>query len=333
MNKPAILTVENLTVGTGDAGSENLLDGVSAEIFPGEIVGLVGESGCGKSLLAQAVTGLLDSPPLFVKGGRVILEGDDWLALEEKEKNRRRGRVVSMIWQDFHNAFNPLFTVGSQMIGIISHIHPERRRMASWQCCRLLERLNLDRPQEKLRQFPHQLSGGTRQRLAIATAMLTEPRLLIADEPTTALDAGSRSAVTAAMTDFVRGQDRAIVFISHDLTMASDFCHRIMVMYSGKIVETAPAGQLQRTPLHPYSKGLVSSTITFESDRGQPLSVIPSDRTGRSSGQPGCKFAARCPQAADVCRRRKPPIVKIAQERSVACWLHADRELEGHGKC
>jgi len=295
----------------GFEGRAHVLDGVSLSLEAGESVGIVGETGCGKSVLARSVLRLNPSPPARVTGGGIRFGGADVLAMDAAALRRLRGRDVGMVFQDPVTYLNPVFTVGRQMDEVIRAHEPHLSRAAiRARSVALLESVRLPEAAALLDRYPHELSGGMRQRVLIAEALAGNPRLLIADEPTTALDVTIQRQVLALIADLVRRLGLTLLLISHDLGVIGAACRRIVVMYAGAIVEDAPAEELFRAPLHPYTRGLLAAIPDLAHPERMPAS-IPGGIPDLRDPPRGCRFHPRCPLAMPVCSAAKPPLDPI----------------------
>ena len=292
------------------------VDGVSFEVKPGEVLGLVGESGCGKTVTGFSILGLVD-PPGRVVGGRVLLDGKDLLRLEEKELRRIRGAQVAMVFQDPMMTLNPVLRIDTQMVEAV-RAHQEVDNEEAFQLAKAaLQRVGIASPEERLRSYPHQFSGGMRQRVAIAIAMLNRPRLIIADEPTTALDVTIQAQILYEAQKLCRESGTALIWITHDLSVVAGLADRICVMYAGRIVESGAVDEVLDTPLHPYTQGLIGS-VPSRNRRGSPLAQIPGMMPRLTELPPGCAFRARCSRAAAACTEI-PELRKIGN-RQVRCF-------------
>jgi oligopeptide/dipeptide ABC transporter ATP-binding protein len=303
-----------------DEGVVRAVDGVSFRVERGEIVGLVGESGCGKSVTSLAVLGLLPKPEGRVVGGAVRFQGRDLGALPESELRRVRGNRVAMVFQDPMTSLNPYLTVGEQ-IAEVGEVHRGlSRREAHRRAVALLERVGIPDPAARARSHPHELSGGMRQRAMIAMALLCDPDLLIADEPTTALDVTIQAQILDLLCELRRERSMAIVLITHDLGVIAGTCDRVLVMYAGRIVESAPAGALFRDPSHPYTRALLRSLPRIGGPPRRRLESIEGLPPRLDAGPfSACRFAPRCAFARDVCREGEPPLVETAPGRARRC--------------
>lgn len=322
----ALLSVRGLTVRAGD---HELLDRVDLEVRRGETVGLVGESGSGKSLLALAVMGLV-RPPGRIVAGAVLLDGRDLRALPDSAMDDVRGRRIALVPQDASLALNPVLTVGHQLAEVVRRHRPADRSQTREQCARTLERVGLPDPERVLRSHPGQLSGGMKQRVAIALALACEPDLLIADDPTSAVDVTIQAQILADLHRLTERLGLSTLFISHDLRVISSLCDRVTALYAGQVVETGATATLVDKPRHPYTEALMRCTPTVER-RTSPLPVIPGSPAG-ATGLPGCRFHPRCPRAVERCSVERPPlepsgsrshgdpVAAAGGEHAVACW-------------
>ncbi len=330
---PPVLEVENLTAGfTTDMGDLTAVDGVSFSIARSACFGLVGESGCGKSVTALSVMRLLPKPSGWIRGGRILLNGQNLTSLSPMEMAAIRGRRVSMIFQEPMTALNPVHRIGKQ-IGEIFRIHfPEMKKSDIRNAClSLLEQVDIPEPARRLTEYPHQLSGGMRQRVMIAMALACEPDLLIADEPTTALDVTIQAQILDLIRTLQRKRNTAVLFITHDLGVVAELCDEVAVMYGGRIAETAPVRELFRRPAHPYTRGLLAAVTpagcAFPVDANRPaagrrrkprLPVIPGSVPSLADLPGGCRFQSRCSHAREICRTR-PELRPMGTNHTAAC--------------
>ncbi|WP_418159739.1 ABC transporter ATP-binding protein [Benzoatithermus flavus] len=316
-----LLAVEGLTVElTPGGGPVRVLDGVDFAIRRGETLGLVGESGCGKTVTSLAVMGLLPTPPMRVTGGSVRLGEQDLLTLSEPAMEQVRGRRVAMIFQEPMTSLNPVLRVGTQIEETLRRHLGLRGRAAQARTVELLARVGIPEPARIAREYPHRLSGGMRQRVMIAIALAGGPELLIADEPTTALDV----TIQAQILDLLRGLQAefgmGMLFITHDLAVIAETAHRVAVMYAGRIVEQAPVDVLFATPRHPYTQGLLASIPQITRARTPVLSEIAGTVPDLLAPRRGCAFADRCPHVMPRCREQIPPPLPTGQDAFAACW-------------
>jgi peptide/nickel transport system ATP-binding protein len=327
MAEPAVLEVEGLVTSfRTDAGVFRAVDGVSFRVPRQSTVGLVGESGCGKSVTALSILRLIPKRSGTIERGRISLDGHDLLQLPEREMRKLRGSEVSMIFQEPMSSLNPVYSVGDQVIEAIRlHKKSDRRTMRK-QAADMLGLVGIPNPSERMDDYPHQLSGGMRQRVMIAIALACEPKVLIADEPTTALDVTIQAQILELLARLQRELGMSILLITHDLGIVAEFVDHTVVMYAGEVVEHAPTPTLFANPLHPYTKGLLASVPTFdlvESRRRLPTipGMVP-DLTNRPSG---CRFHDRCPDAIDICKVEPPPLELLGPEQFAACHVAAMR--------
>jgi len=301
------------------AGEVKAVDGISFYVREGETFGIVGESGCGKTVTGLSIIRLLPEPAGRVVGGKVILDGTNLLELSKKEMRKVRGRMISMILQDPMTSLNPVFTIGDQIAESVRLHQNLQDNMVDEEVISALRLLKIPAPETRLRDYPFQMSGGMRQRVVGAIAMSCYPRLLIADEPTTALDATIQAQYLALFRDIQKQTNVSIIFITHDFGVIANMCHRVAVMYAGKIVETADTSTIFKAPQHPYTVALINSVphLDRKDDRlysieGQPPSLL--------NLPVGCRFAPRCPDVMDICHTQHPPEVEMGDGHSVSCW-------------
>jgi peptide/nickel transport system ATP-binding protein len=313
-----LLEVENLaTHFFTRAGVVKAVDGVSFGLAAGEILGLVGESGSGKSVTGFSILGLVD-PPGRITAGSVRLGGEELVGLSEARLRAHRGRSMAMIFQDPMMTLNPVLRIDTQMVEAITAHERVSARAARARACDALAAVGLAAPQERLKTYPHQLSGGMRQRVAIAIALLHRPQLIIADEPTTALDVTIQSQILAQVQALCAESGTALIWITHDLAVVSGLADRIAVMYAGRIVEDGPVDAVLGAPLHPYARGLIGS-LPSRNRRGAPLVQIPGMPPPPIGRPPGCAFAPRCPRADAACQS-EPSLQRLAAAHTVRCW-------------
>jgi phosphonate C-P lyase system protein PhnK len=308
-----LLSVRNLTVAFGRA---KVVEDVGFDLAPGEILGVVGESGSGKSITALSILRLVPLPGRV--SGSIAFAGTDLMALPEPQMREIRGRDIAMIFQEPMTSLNPVFTCGDQVMEALLHHRALDRTAARAEALKLLKLVEIPSAEQRLDDYPHQLSGGMRQRVMIAMALACRPKLLLADEPTTALDA----TIQAQILDLLRGLQRefgmAVILITHDLGVVSDVAHRVLVMYGGKVVETAPSEAIFARPFHPYTEGLLASIPRLEGPI-ERLDAIPGQVPPPDAMPPGCRFAPRCRYAADPCRAAPPPLAPRGPDRAAAC--------------
>jgi len=320
MTDGPLLRVEDLRVEFRTlAGRTRPLDGVSLEVGRGEVVGLVGETGCGKTLTGLAVLGLLPSSATVV-GGRVVFDGIDLLGLDARAVRAVRGRRVAMVFQNPTGALNPVFTIGTQIGQVVTTHLGVRGRAASDRVREVLGWVGLPETARVMGSYPHQLSGGMLQRAMIAMALSCGPELLIADEPTTALDVTIGAQILALLRRLQEEQGFSVIFITHDLGVARRVTDRVVVLYAGRVAESGRTGDLLAAPLHPYSRGLIGA-VPRPTTRGSALAMIPGTVPADPGAVTGCTFADRCAIAVDRCRVERPPLRSLAPGHAVACHL------------
>ena len=324
MTTPELL-VKNLKVSFSTSKKELMaVRGISYQLNQGEILALVGESGCGKTVSALSILRLIQEPPGKIMSGEILFAGKDLLKLKKKELQDRRGKDIAMIFQDPMTSLNPVLTIGEQIIETLLRHTSLSRKKAREKSFRLLEQVEIPSPQQKLDQYPHQLSGGMRQRVMIAMALSCSPRILIADEPTTALDVLIQAQILSLLKKIKNDTQMSILLITHDLGVVAEVAERVMVMYAGEIVESGSVNDLFRSPLHPYTIGLMESIPTLESTQQKlsKLKEISGPVPSLSQVPFGCPFHPRCSAAETRCKTDKPKLKKISQTHSVSCWLH-----------
>jgi oligopeptide transport system ATP-binding protein len=323
-----LLQVEDLQVEFRTrAGVAKAINGVSFDLHEGETLAILGESGSGKSVTAQAVMGILDSPPGFIAGGEIRYCGQDLLKLPEEERRKVRGPEISMVFQDALSSLNPVFSVGWQIAEMFRMHRGMNRSDAQAQAIRLMERVSIPGAAQRVKAYPHQFSGGMRQRIMIAMAIALDPAVLIADEPTTALDVTVQAQIMALLEELQEERKMGLILITHDLGVVADVADRIAVMYAGKLVETADVFDLYANPAHPYTKGLLDSIPRLD-QKGQELAAIGGLPPNLMRIPPGCPFNPRCVYAQDVCRVDPPPALRdVGHHRRAAC--HFSEELLG----
>jgi len=308
-------------------GVGRAVESVSLTIAPGETLGLVGESGCGKSVTTLAVVGLVPSPPGRIVAGKIRFQGRDLLKADPETLRRIRGREIGMIFQEPMTALNPVLTIGRQVAEpLVEHLGTSRTE-ALKKAARWLDRVRIPSASSRLGAYPHELSGGMRQRVMIAMAMICRPRLLVADEPTTALDVTLQRQVLSLMAELKAELDTAMLLITHDLGVVAQTAGRVAVMYAGRVVETAGVRPLFAEPLHPYTRGLLQSMPRLGAGRGR-LHEIPGTVPAATDPIGGCPFAGRCPSAFDRCRYDDPVLEMVQQGRQVSCWLYDNPKQE-----
>lgn len=316
----SLLQVKNLVVEfPGRRGTLRALDDVSFDIAPGEILGIVGESGAGKSLTSAAIIGLLE-PPGRISGGQILLEGERIDDLGEAQMRRIRGRRIGAIFQDPLTSLNPLYTVGRQLIETIQTHLPVRAEEARQRAISLLQETGIAAAEQRLGHYPHQFSGGMRQRVVIALALAGEPKLIVADEPTTALDVSIQAQIITLLKSVCKKHGAAVMLITHDMGVIAETCDRVAVMYAGRIAEIGPVHDVINRPSHPYTEGLMAAIPDIAVDRDR-LNQIDGAMPRLDAIPTGCAFHPRCPKVMERCRLERPELMSVASTQA-ACWLH-----------
>ncbi len=319
MMRSPLLKVHSLTTRfyTED-GVVRAVEDVSFEIFQGEILSLVGESGCGKSVTGLSLLRLIPIPPGRIESGEILFNGRNLLNLDEKEMERVRGNEISMIFQEPMTSLNPVFTIGSQITEVLKLHQGLDKREARKRAIEMLDRVRIPSPEVRIDSYPHQLSGGMRQRAMIAMALSCRPKLLIADEPTTALDVTIQAQVLRLLKEIQREMGMAVMLITHDLGVVSEVADRVVVMYAGRVVESGPIEAIFGRMRHPYTKGLLESIPRLEEKR-ERLNAIPGQVPNPLDLPPGCKFHPRCPLAIEPCKREEPPLFPVEENHLSRC--------------
>jgi peptide/nickel transport system ATP-binding protein len=312
-----LLEIKNLKMDFGkNADALRAIDDVSFSIGVGETVCLVGESGCGKTVTALSIAKLVPTPPANYVGGEILLNGQDVLKMSSRELQKIRGGVVSYVFQEPGASLNPVFRIGNQIKESLKLHRPEKANDA--EVIRLLKLVGIPAPESRIKNYPFEMSGGMQQRVMIAMALASEPKLLVADEPTTALDVTIQAQILDLLRDLKQRLGMAILLITHNLGIVGDMADRVAVMYAGQIVELAPAKELLRRPLHPYTKALMNSVPKLHGDADR-LSAIPGNVPRIGNFPPGCRFAPRCPIARPECSEKIPKLLEVEPGRFVRC--------------
>ena len=325
MRNSRLLEIQNLiTYFYTLEGTVKAVDDVSFSISKGEIVGLVGESGCGKSVTALSILRLIPNPPGKIVGGRIIFQGKNLCELEIQEMRKIRGNEISMIFQEPMTSLNPVFTIGSQITEAIRLHQKLSKKEALHKAIEMLNLVGIPSPEKRVDEYPHELSGGMKQRAMIAMALSCHPKLLIADEPTTALDVTIQAQILDLMLKMKDEFNTSILLITHDLGVIAEAVQKVVVMYAGKIMERASVYDIFQDPLHPYTQGLIESIpkINVLKQHKQKLKTIPGIVPDMTKLPKGCKFSPRCRQAMKICRESEPELVEINDSHSTRCWLY-----------
>lgn len=315
-----ILEVQELTtMFRTERGIMKAVDGVSFHVNKGEILGIVGESGCGKSVTSQSILRLFDEKYTAQYQGKILFKGRDILKISMKEMQEIRGREISMVFQDALSSLNPVFTVGEQIMETILIHQDVKKEEAKKRAIEMLRLVGIPAPEQRFSQYPHELSGGMRQRVMIAIALSCRPNLLIADEPTTALDVTIQAQIMELIVELNRQLDMGVILITHDLAVVAETCSRVVVMYLGQIVEEADVEHIFDRPMHPYTRGLIQSIPQLEGVRQKRLYMIKGMVPLLSQIPEGCRFAPRCEFATEECRKRMPQLVDVGDGQKVRC--------------
>ncbi|MED3394467.1 ABC transporter ATP-binding protein [Bacillus wiedmannii] len=325
-----LLEVKNLKTSFFiESGEVEAVRGVTFRLNKGEVVGIVGESGSGKSVMAKSVMSLVTSPGK-VKEGEILFHNENILSKSEKELRSIRGNQISLISQDPMSALNPVVKIGKQMKEVIIRHQKVKKKEAEQIAVNLLKQVGLSSPEERVKQYPHELSGGMKQRVMIAMAMSCNPDLLIADEPTTALDVTIQAQILDLMKNLKNETNMALLLITHDLGIVAQNCTRVIVMYGGLIMEEGPVLHIFQSPNHPYTKGLLNSLPKISNGVKERLAPIQGVTPNLLNPPKGCPFAERCPHAMDICEKERPPYFEIGNERRSMCWLNDKTVGDSH---
>ena len=304
------------------AGEVKAVNGVTYDLDEGRVLGIVGESGSGKSVSVSALMQLLAYPGRVV-GGSITFDGKDVLAMNEDEIQTVRGKEIGMIFQDPMTSLNPVFTIGNQLVETLRR-HTNLSRKEAWdRSVEMLRLVGINNPEHRMKQYPYEFSGGMRQRAMIAMTLLCDPKLLIADEPTTALDVTIQAQILELMKELRKKINAAIIMITHDLGIVSDICDDVIVMYAGRIVERGSIDDIFYRPAHPYTQGLLRCLPRLDSDGTKPLEPIEGTPVDLLAMPKGCAFAPRCDKCMKVCLSEQPPVFRMGERHSSSCWLHA----------
>jgi oligopeptide/dipeptide ABC transporter ATP-binding protein len=328
-----LLAVKNLrTQFFTEEGVVNAVNGVSYDVMPGEILGLVGESGCGKTVSALSILRLIPSPPGKIIDGEILFEGENILKMDDEEIRHIRGNKIGMIFQEPMTSLNPVLTIGRQLTETLELHLKMDKQAATQRAIELLEMVGIPEAKTRIKDYPHQFSGGMRQRVMIAMALSCNPKLLLADEPTTALDVTIQAQILELLTRLTRELGTAVIIITHNLGVVARYADRVNVMYAGRIIETATAAELYGNPRHPYTHGLLRSVPRLDQaqkEKLEPIEGMPPDLVHMDSG---CPFRPRCRFAVDRCKTENPPLITVGDAHSAACfeWERVHKDSAEH---
>ena len=323
-----LLEISNLqTQFFTSAGVVKAVDGITYDVAPGETVAVVGESGCGKSVSAMSILRLIPDPPGKVVGGNIRFDGKDLLALSDAEMRNVRGRDIGMIFQEPMTSLNPVLSIERQLTETLEHHLGMSKKDSQARAVELLGLVGISEPQRRLKQYPHHLSGGMRQRVMIAMALACNPKLIIADEPTTALDVTIQAQILELMKNLTRELGVAMIIITHNLGVVARYADRVNVMYAGRIVESGPAKEIYHNPKHPYTLALLRSVPRMDQPRGSKLEPVEGQPPDLTKLDDGCSFRPRCRYATDQCAKAKPDLEAVDTAHITACWEKANVSL------
>ncbi|BFJ85949.1 ABC transporter ATP-binding protein [Ruthenibacterium sp. TH_2024_36131] len=326
MAKETVLQVKNLkTYFYTEEGMVPAVDGLDFELGKGETLAIVGESGCGKSVTSLSVLRIVPTPPGKILDGEILYKGEDLLKKSEREMRAIRGNEISMIFQEPLTSLNPVFTIGKQITDILRMHQGMNKKQAYEKAVEMLAKVRIPSPEKVVNDYPHQLSGGMRQRVMIAMALACDPGILIADEPTTALDVTIQAQIMHLLCDLKKDRDTSIILITHDLGVVAQIAENVMVMYAGQAVEYADVKSIFKEPLHPYTKGLLKSLPVLGEEKDELYSIKGNIPSPKDYPQ-GCRFSPRCDQACEKCRKEPPPLTVLPDGRKVRCWNYVGGE-------
>lgn len=309
-------------------GIVKAVDHLSYTLHKGEKLGIVGESGSGKSVSSLGMMQLIPNPPGKITGGEILYKGQDLVKASEKEMQKIRGNEISMIFQEPMTSLNPIIKCGKQIAESLRLHRGMKKKEAMEEAVRMMQAVGIANPEVRAHEYPHQMSGGMRQRVMIAMALACKPQILIADEPTTALDVTIQAQILDLIRELNESMETSVVFITHDLGVVSELCDTVIVMYTGHIVEQAPVRELFESPKHPYTVGLLNAIPKITKERS-PLQTIEGMVPNPTERIEGCSFSPRCPHATERCKKENPPVIPLSETRTVRCWRYADEEKEG----
>ena len=311
-------------------GTVKAVNHLNYTLHKGEKLGIVGESGSGKSVSSLGIMQLIPNPPGRITEGQILYNGKDLVKTPEREMQKIRGNEISMIFQEPMTSLNPIIKCGKQIAESLRLPRGLKKKEAMEEAIRMMKAVGIANPEVRAHEYPHQMSGGMRQRVMIAMALACEPKILIADEPTTALDVTIQAQILDLIRELNEERDTSVLFITHDLGVISELCDTVIVMYTGRIVEQAPVKELFRDPKHPYTCGLLNAIPRITKDR-PPLSTIEGMVPNPTERIEGCSFSPRCPYATEQCRKAEPPVVKLSEDRQVRCWRYAQQDESEEG--
>ena len=331
MNSDCILSINNLeTTFTTDEGDVKVLDGISFDIVKGKTVGIVGESGCGKSVTAASIMGLLPHPYGKITSGSILYKGKDLVSMAPEELYQTRGKEISMIFQDPMTALNPVHTIGKQLCEVFELHRPEySNQQQKTAAIEMLKQVGIPAAEERMNVYPHELSGGMRQRVMIAIALACKPDILIADEPTTALDVTVQAQILDLMSDMQKQSNMATILITHDMGVVAESCDEVVVMYAGHVVEKADVFTLFASPKHPYTQGLLKSIPRIDGISKSTLGTIAGSVPSLREMPSGCRFRNRCQYQTEQCAESIPKLTSVGINHDVSCFLQSEGELNG----
>lgn len=306
-------------------GTVYAINELSYSLGEGETLGIVGESGSGKSVSSLGIMKLIPNPPGKIVKGEILYNGKDLTKISEKEMEKIRGNEISMIFQESMTSLNPIITCGKQIAESLTLHRGMNKREGMKHAILMMEKVGIANPKQRAHEYPHQMSGGMKQRVMIAMALACEPKILICDEPTTALDVTIQAQILDLIRQLNKETGTSILMITHDLGVVSELCERVIVMYTGRIVEEALAEDLFKTPLHPYTEGLIEAIPKITKNRG-PLKTIEGIVANPMEKFTGCTFYPRCPYAKAICKENEPPLIKVAKKHKVKCWKYSENE-------
>jgi len=329
MEDKKLLEIKDLKVSFfTPAGEVKAVDGISYSMGYNEVMGIVGESGSGKSVESYAIMGLLQNPGKVV-GGSIKFEGEDVLSYSPEQMRQFRGNKVSMIFQNPMTCLNPVYTIGNQLVEALTVHDKTIKKEVAWERAKeMLSLVGINNPEKRMNQYPHEFSGGMRQRAMIAMALICDPKLLIADEPTTALDVTIQAQILRLMKDLQKRVNTSIIFITHNLGVVAEICDRVSVMYGGRIVEQGTVDDIFYRPKHPYTKGLLASMPRLDDEQKKKLIPIEGTPIDLLNPPSGCNFGPRCPNCMKICTKMKPEFTDLGKGHISACWLHQKKEAK-----